>query len=320
MLISPTQSNAQAAIRAFILNVLPGAVGQNPAVFQGSISGTTLTVSALPGLPAGGIQGAITPNSPLLGAAPGTVIQNQLTGTTGGIGTYQVSISQTIAGPATMATGVSVVAGLPNRTPEPNNPWFVVITPMSWRRLGTNQDTEGDVRFTGSIAGTTMTVSAVQIGKLITGAQVLGPGVAANTTILAQLTGPAGGAGTYQVSTTQTVAPQTLSAGGRTLMQSGELMMQLDFHAPDTSASDFAQAISTALRDDYGVSFFAALAPPLNGVVPLYADDPKMAPFINAENQYEWRWILECRVQVDQTVAIPQAYADAVTVTLIEIP
>jgi hypothetical protein len=56
----------------------------------GSISGSTLTVSSV-------VLGTVTPNSVIRGQgiAVGTTIDQQLTGTTGGVGTYEVSISQT---------------------------------------------------------------------------------------------------------------------------------------------------------------------------------------------------------------------------------
>jgi hypothetical protein len=58
----------------------------------GSISGTTLTVSSVE-------LGTVTPNSVIRGQniVTGTKIVSQLTGTTGGVGTYTVSISQTAA-------------------------------------------------------------------------------------------------------------------------------------------------------------------------------------------------------------------------------
>ena len=59
--------------------------------------------------------------------------------------------------------------------------------------------------FTGAIAGTTLTASAVQ-GKIMSGSTLTGTGVNAGTTIVSQLTGTTGGAGTYQVSASQTVA------------------------------------------------------------------------------------------------------------------
>lgn len=59
--------------------------------------------------------------------------------------------------------------------------------------------------FTASIAGTTMTVSAVASGTLAVGQVVLGAGVAPGTTITALGTGT-GGTGTYTISVSQTVA------------------------------------------------------------------------------------------------------------------
>ena len=314
--ISPTQSNAQTAVRSFLLAVLPGIAGQSPAVFQGTISGTTLTANALPGLPSGGIQGSIAVNAPVLGAAPGTTIQSQLSGTSGGVGTYQVSVSQTVAIPATMATGISVVAAQPNRVVEPNNPWFVVMSFLYGKRLGTNQDSSADAKFTGSIAGNTLTVSAVQIGTVSAGSTIFSNAVSANTQIISQLTGTSGGAGTYQVSPSQTVSSGTMSAGTKTMFMSSEATVQLDFHSPDYLAGDFAQTVSISFRDEYATTFFSSLTAPQNNVSPLYADDPRQAPFINAENQYEWRWSLDAHVQIDETVAAPQEYADSATVTL----
>ena len=61
----------------------------------------------------------------------------------------------------------------------------------------------------GSIAATTLTVTAVTSGKLAVGQAVWGTGVTAGTTITALLTGT-GGTGTYAVSPSQTVASTSL--------------------------------------------------------------------------------------------------------------
>jgi len=318
--ISPTQSNALEALRSVLLSWLPGTVGQDPAVFQGRITGNILTVTALPGLPAGGIQGSIAMNSPVLGAAPGTFIISQLTGTAGGVGTYQVTGSpQQVTNARTMATGVSVVAGQANRVPEPNNPWFVVMTPILTKRLSTNLVTSGDVKFTGSIAGTTLTVSAVGHGVIDAGSQLFGVNVVSPTQILRQLTGAAGGPGTYQISTTQTLSSQTLSAGRKKLQLNIQENIQLDFHAPDYTSGDFAHTVSALMRDEYGTAAFKALPAPQNQVTPLFADDPHQMPMTNAEIQYENRFVLDCNLQVNEIVVVPQEYADAVVVGLIEV-
>lgn len=224
---------------------------------------------------------------------------------------------------------VEVIAGVDNRVPEPSNDSFVVMTVIRSPRLATNIDSGEDCKFTGSIAGTTMTVSAVLIGTVQAGATVFGVGVAATTVVQRQLTGAPGGIGTYQVSVSQTLGSETLSAGLQQMIQKGEFVVQCDFHAGTNntavvaptapSASDLAKTVSTALRDEFASDFFDGLAPPLNGVRPLYADDPRYAPFINENSQYEWRWTLEVHLQVDQTVVVPQQFADALSVTVLSV-
>lgn len=66
--------------------------------------------------------------------------------------------------------------------------------------------------FTGSIATTTLTVSAISDGALGPGEVVAGVGVTAGTYILAQLTGPTGGIGTYSVSASQTVGSESMTS------------------------------------------------------------------------------------------------------------
>lgn len=77
--------------------------------------------------------------------------------------------------------------------------------------------------FTASISGTTMTVAVVGSGTLAVGQVLTGTGVTAGTSILAQLTGSAGGTGTYTVSASQTVASTTITIVG------------LDFSVPSTA-------------------------------------------------------------------------------------
>lgn len=65
--------------------------------------------------------------------------------------------------------------------------------------------------FTGSIATTTLTVTAVTSGSLIPGMEITGTGVTAGTYIVTQLTGTAGSTGTYTVSVSQTVSSTTIT-------------------------------------------------------------------------------------------------------------
>jgi hypothetical protein len=138
------------------------------AIFTGSISGTTLTVSVMQ-------SGTIAVGQAIFGqgVAQNTVITALGTGT-GGVGTYTVSDSQTVA-----STAINSVA----------SPAIV----------------------TGSISGTTLTVSAVTSGTLKIGQTIEGSGVTDGTIITAFGTG-SGGAGTYTVSASQTVSSTTIYA------------------------------------------------------------------------------------------------------------
>jgi len=65
--------------------------------------------------------------------------------------------------------------------------------------------------FTGSIATTTLTVSAISAGTIYPSMQITGTSVTAGTRIVAQLTGTAGGTGTYTVSVSQTVSSTAMT-------------------------------------------------------------------------------------------------------------
>lgn len=136
------------------------------AVFTGSISGTTLTVTAI-------TNGIIAAGQSLFGVnvTSETVITALGTGT-GGIGTYTINLSQTIASRQMNSTAVGA-------------------------------------QVTGSITGTTLTVSAVASGTLFVGQTIQGTGVTVLTIITALGTG-SGGVGTYTVSSSQTVSSTTL--------------------------------------------------------------------------------------------------------------
>ena len=136
------------------------------AVFTGSISGTTLTVTAI-------TNGTIAINQSLFGVDvdQATVITALGTGT-GGVGTYTINLSQTVASEQMNSATVGAVV-------------------------------------TGSISGTTLTVTAVTSGTLYVGQTIQGSTVTAETIITALGTGT-GGAGTYTVNYSQTVTSRTL--------------------------------------------------------------------------------------------------------------
>lgn len=67
---------------------------------------------------------------------------------------------------------------------------------------------------TGSISGTTLTVTAVTQNSIGPGQWVTGAGVSAETRIVAQLTGTPGGVGTYSVDVSQTVSSTSIQIRG----------------------------------------------------------------------------------------------------------
>lgn len=217
-----------------------------------------------------------------------------------------------------LPTGVDVILGQENRVPEPATPSFAVIWPLRRLRLATNLHTFSDCFFDGEITGTSMVVGTVEGLPLAPGRQVFGPGVAANTVIVS---GPGGGAGTYVVAPSQNVPDAILSAGAATFTMQGSKIYQIDVHSappnvgPD--ASDMATTISTMFRDPYATEYFAATEYPL---APITADDGRQMPFTNAEEQFETRWVVECTMQANQTVAgVPAEFADSATFSSVNV-
>jgi hypothetical protein len=211
-----------------------------------------------------------------------------------------------------LPVGTEVVIGQPNQVAEPAGPNFVVMTPIRLMRLGTNRGTGFDVKFTGSVTGNILTVASIQHGAIIPNSLLYGVGLEnINIRITSQLTGPPGGIGTYQLGTAPNLGSETLASGYWQYLQPAELTVQMDFHSADLTASDMAQAVSTLFRSEYATRFFKNLGP---DVTPLYADDPGQRPFFNDQQQVEWRWVLDARMQVNDIAQVGQQFADAVQI------
>ena len=103
-------------------------------------------------------------------------------------------------------------------------------------------------------------------------------------------------------------------ADTKTALQPTEVTFQLDVHGPESA--DHAQIISTLFRDEYAVNAFAASG---IDVAPLHADDPRQIPFINQENQFENRWVVEALLQANQVVTVSQDSANVVEVDVISV-
>ncbi len=215
-----------------------------------------------------------------------------------------------------LPSGIKVVSGQVNRVPEPRDSDYVVFWPLSRNRLAFNIDSAADAVFTGSITNTLLNVTAVDpkfSGTLGVGSKIFGIDLADDTVITALGTGT-GGVGTYTIFPSQTVGSETIAAGTKSLMQKTEIIYQCDVHGPN--GADNSQVISTVMRDSIASRYFKSET---SGVYPLYADDPKQAPFINGEDQYENRWVVDIHMQANILVIFPQEFSDAVEVDVINV-
>ncbi len=98
--------------------------------------------------------------------------------------------------------------------------------------------------FTGAIAGTTLTVSAVAAGTVQVGQTIAGSGVTAATTITALGSGT-GGLGTYTVSATQTAASTAITGTGPTYAAANYELSPGGLWIPEASAIPNAAALLT---------------------------------------------------------------------------
>lgn len=220
-----------------------------------------------------------------------------------------------------LPAGVGSYLGQVNRVPEPPEDDFVIYWPLRFTRLNTNIDSAGDVLYTGSLSiddmlGGLLSVSDIDFGTIRIGAPVFGLGVDPLTKIVAQISGEPGGVGVYGVSVEQTVSAEMMASGILSLEQHSRFTLQADVHGPNSA--DNAQIITTIFRDGAGVDIFAGIRPQ-GDIVPLYTSDPRQMVFNNEAQQTENRWVAEIELQVNQVVAVGQAYADAVTVGLISV-
>jgi hypothetical protein len=91
-------------------------------------------------------------------------------------------------------------------------------------------------------------------------------------------------------------------------------MVQIDIHGPNSA--DNAAMIETLYRSQYAVDSFATSG---LDIQPLYCDDAKQMPFINGENQFEQRWIITAAIQYNPVTAVPQDFADALSVNIVSV-
>lgn len=110
---------------------------------------------------------------------------------------------------------------------------------------------------------------------------------------------------------THIYADPTPTTGTTAAQQAMQVTVQIDCYGPESS--DWAAILATMLRDEYACDLLAPVAQPL------HADDPKMAPMINGEDQYDQRWMITAVLQVNPVVSLPMQFFEAVDLNLIEV-
>ena len=105
----------------------------------------------------------------------------------------------------------------------------------------------------------------------------------------------------------QTIAFGGTPNGTKAVTQAIEWTVQLDCYGADSA--EWAGVLSTMLRDDYSCRYLES-----SGIQPIDADDPKLMPIVDGEQQYLHRWIVTARFQVNLDVLVPQQFFDQAVV------
>ena len=211
-------SNALVQVQAALLAAFTG--NALSASFTGSIAGTTLTVSVL-------ASGTLAIGQILSDSTGNVVANTTITGFgsgTGGLGTYSVSVSQTVASeamtteapPSTVAiprarinSKISAVQYVPAIAAL--GPW-ALVTAIS---IGSINSTDAVVD--GYFAGNVLTVTAVASGTIVLGDTIFDvQGLVPNGTVISSFVTGAGGVGTYTVNNPLTIGATFTGNGSGT--------------------------------------------------------------------------------------------------------
>lgn len=91
-----------------------------------------------------------------------------------------------------------------------------------------------------------------------------------------------------------------------------EATVQVDFYG--RNSANKGEVFANLFRDEYCTRFMAG-----RGCQPLYCDDGHQMPLIDGEFQYEARWTIHARLQINPAISTPQEFADSLTPTLVEV-
>ena len=104
------------------------------------------------------------------------------------------------------------------------------------------------------------------------------------------------------------------AATTKSIKRASQFTIQIDCYG--AGSGDRATALSTLLRDQYGIDQFAA-----SGIdaQPLYASDANQMPLVDGEQQYEERWTFSAVLQFNPVMTTPQDTATALAVGIKEV-
>lgn len=183
---------------------------QNLFQFRGSISGKILTVSEINTTAASAVP---YNGMPILGSGISANTRIRGAGAGGGIGDYPVNNSQMVANKI-LSSPPSSAAGVEVAYISINNLIYTANYLDPTGALTCFVDVGGISNLTGSISGTTLTLTGVPAPTVISvGQKVTGVGVMPGTLITAYLAG-SGKTGTYIVNHAQSVSSQSLGVDG----------------------------------------------------------------------------------------------------------
>jgi hypothetical protein len=104
--------------------------------------------------------------------------------------------------------------------------------------------------------------------------------------------------------------PGTLTIGNPQIVT-----VQLDVHGEHSG--DNTHLIVTLFRSEWGCNQFAASG---FDVTPLHTGEPPhQIPYNNGEQQIENRWVIDCVMQVNPLVTVPQDFCASLGIKLIEV-
>jgi len=102
-----------------------------------------------------------------------------------------------------------------------------------------------------------------------------------------------------------------VNPGTKASLQPTKVTIQVDVHGP--ASADNAQIIVTLFRDEFATTAFSASG---FDVTPLYASDPRQAPFLNGEQQVETRWTIDAVMHCNPVVTVPQDFFTEVSIDI----